>query len=111
MSLGGESSSGSSELEGPQEAVGFLEVGSHCVDLIDKIFNCANAVLSQRFLDNGVGGKGDSLFIDFSESSFENEFSDGLSGRISKGDIGFNFSDHVSGGFVNSDEGSVVELP
>jgi hypothetical protein len=39
MTLGSESSSGSSELEWPQEVVGFLEVGADSVDLIDEILN------------------------------------------------------------------------
>ena len=50
------------------------------------------------------------MLVDFAISSLVNELSDSLSGRISEGDVWLNFSDEVSSGLVDSDEGSVVQL-
>ena len=58
-----------------------------------------------------VIGEGDSLLVELSVSSLEDEFSDVLSGWVTEGDVGFNSSDHIDGGFVDSDEDSVVKLP
>ena len=110
MSLVWESSSGSSELEGPKEVVGFLEVRSYSVDFVDQIFDVIDAVLSEWFSYDGVWWERDSLSVDFSVSSLENEFSNSFSGRISEGDIWLNFSEEVGWSFVDSDKGSVVDL-
>jgi hypothetical protein len=96
VSLVGESSSGTSKFEGPQEVVGFFEVGSNSVDLVDEVLDVVDSVGSQRFLDDGVGSKGDSLLVRLSVTSLEDEFSDGFSGRITECDIGFNSSEDVS---------------
>jgi len=47
MSLIRESSSRSSEFEGPKEVVGLLEVRSDSVDFIDQILNVIDTVLSE----------------------------------------------------------------
>jgi len=52
VSLVGESSSWGSELEWPQEVVGFLEVGADCVNLVDQIFNADDSGLAQNLFDN-----------------------------------------------------------
>ena len=49
--------------------------------------------------------------VDLAISSLENEFSDGFSGRIAESDVGLNFSEKVGRGFIDSDEGSVMDLP
>ena len=85
-------------------------MSSNSVDLIDKVLNCVDAVLAQGFLNDGVVDQGDSLLVDLSVSSLEDEFSNGLSGGVSEGDVGFDSSDEVGGGFVHSHEGSVVDL-
>lgn len=54
--------------------------------------------------------EGNSLLVDLSVSSLEDEFSDVLSGGVAEGDVGFNSSDHIDGGLIDSDEDSVVEL-
>ena len=110
VSLVGKSSSGSSEFEGPEEVVGLLEVSTNSVDLVDKIFNIVNTLLSQWFLDDGVGRKRDSLLVDLSVSSLENNFSDGLSGWVSEGDVWLNSSEDVGWGFIDSDEDTIVDL-
>lgn len=95
MSLGRESSSGSSEFEGPQKVVSLLEVVSNAVDFVDQIFNAADVVLVQGLVDDFVVGNGDSLSVDLAESSLEDEFSDGFAGRIAVGDVRLDSSEHV----------------
>jgi hypothetical protein len=110
MSLGVESSSGASKLEGPQEVVGFLEVLTAAGDLVDEVLNGVDVVLSEGLLDEVVGLKGNSLSVDLAVSSLENEFSDGVLGGVSVGDVGLNSSEHIDGGSVELDEDTIVEL-
>lgn len=110
VSLGGESTSGGSKLEGPQEVVSLLEVGSYSVNLVDEILNGGDVVLSEGFLDDGVRGQGDSLSVDLAVSSLEDKFADGFARGVSEGDVGLDSSEEVGGGFVDSNEDSVVEL-
>lgn len=110
VSLGGKSSSRAAELEGPQEVVGFLEVGSHSVDFIDQIFNGRDSLLSEGFLNQSIGGKRDTLPVNFAISSLKDKFADGFAGRISECDVRFNTSEHIGGSFVDSNEDSVMEL-
>ena len=80
------------------------------MDFVDKILNVVDAVGSQRLCDDGVRRKRNSLLVNFTITSLENEFSDGLSGRVSEGDVGLNSSENVAGSLIDSDEGSVVDL-
>lgn len=110
MTLGVESSSGTSELEWPQEVVGFLEVLTAGRNLVDEILNSVDLVFSQALFDSIVGLKGDSLSVDFAVASLENEFSDGFSGGIAIGYVGLNSSEHIDGGFIKFNEDTVMEL-
>jgi hypothetical protein len=95
VSLVGESASGGSELEGPEEVVGGLEVGANGVDFVDQVLNTLDVVLAQSCLNDVVAGQGDSLLVDLAETSLVNELLDGLSGRVAESDVGFNLSDQV----------------
>ena len=88
-----ESSPGSSQFEWPQEVICFLEVWADFVDFVDQIFKRCNSVLPQTLLDQAVIGEGNSLLVDFSETSFVDQSADGFSGRISVGDVWFDFSE------------------
>jgi len=85
-------------------------VRSNSVDFIDEVFNSLNSTLAQNFFNGVVGFKGNSLPLDFTIASLEDKSSDGFSGGIPVCDVGFNSSEHIDGGFVDSDENSVVEL-
>ena len=50
---------------------------------MDDIFDRDDTVLAERLLDDGVGGKGDSLLVDLSVTSLVDEFSDSLEVRLS----------------------------
>ena len=67
-----ESSSWGSELEWPQEVVGFLEVGTNSGDLVDQILHWDDSVLAQNLFDDCVVGDGDSLLVYLTETSFQN---------------------------------------
>jgi hypothetical protein len=110
VSLFSESFLGGVELEGPQEVVGFFEVGSNGGDFVDKVFNVSNTVLSELSLNNAVVSERNSAFADLTIASLVDEISDGLLGGISISNVWFNSSDHIDGGLVESYEGSVVEL-
>jgi len=108
MSLVAETALGGSKLEGPEEVVGNLEVGSDSVDFVDQIFNTDDAILTKSLFNDLIGGNGDSLLIDLSVSSLVDHVGDGMSGGITESDIRLDLLDHVKSSSVNSDEGGVV---
>jgi hypothetical protein len=117
MSFLSPSSSGSSKFEWPQEVVGFLEVRAAGVDFVDQIFNTDNTVFTQNLFDRTVVLKSNSLSLNFTVASFIDEFSDGISGGISKvttklpvGDVGLDPPEDIHRSFVDSDECCIVEL-
>jgi hypothetical protein len=95
VSLGSKTSSGSSELEWPDEVVGFFEVGSNGVDFLNEILNGFDSFRSESLLNDLVIGKGNSLLVDFTITSLQDEFSDGLAGGVSEGDVGFNSTEEI----------------
>jgi len=65
---------------------------------------------SEALINDGVARKRNSLFANLSITSFKDKFSNSLSGRITKSNIGLNFTEEIGGGFVDSDKNSVMEL-
>jgi len=108
VSLVAESTLGGAKLEGPEEVVGFLEVLSDSVDFVDQIFNTDDVELTKSLLDDFIGGNGDSLLVDLTETSLVDQIGDGVSGGISESDIRFDLLDHVKSSSVNSDEDGLV---
>jgi len=60
VSLGSKSFQGRGELEGPEEVVCFLELGSEGGDFMDEILNASNTVLSENGLNDFVVSQRDS---------------------------------------------------
>ena len=110
VALSVEASSGSSQLEGPEEVVGLLEVLTAVGNLVDEVLDGVDVVLSEVLLDQVVGLEGDSLPVDLSVSSLEDELPDAVLSGVSVGDVGLDSSEHIDGGSVELDEDSVVEL-
>lgn len=50
------------------------------------------------------------MSVDLAISSLKDEFADGFARGVSEGDVGLDSSEHVDGGFVESNKDSVVEL-
>ena len=67
-------------------------------------------MFAQDAFDCVVGLQGNSLLVDLSVTSLEDESSDGVSGWVSVGDVGFNSSEHIDGSLIDSDEDTVMEL-
>ena len=84
MPLLGESSSGTSQFEGPQEVVGLLKVGTNGIDLVDQVLYWGDVELAQSWLNNSVVGQRNSLVVHLSVSSLQNQFSNGFSRRVTK---------------------------
>lgn len=101
---------GAVELEGPEEVVNSLEVGSASLDFVDNIFDAVNSEFTESSLNNDVIGEGDSASVEFTVSSLVDELLDDGAGGVTVGDEGFNHADHVDGGLVETDEDTVVEL-
>ena len=94
----------------PKEAVDSLEVGSAGVDFVDQVLKAVHAFFFKVVGDDEVGGKGDSLLVDFSTSSLVDQIVDGFSGWVSVGDVWLHESEHSDGGLGGLDEDSIVKL-
>lgn len=110
MSLLLETLSGRVELEGPEEIVGGLEVGSNSPDLVDEVLDAGDTVLAELGVNDGVVVDGDSGAVDLTVATSVDELLDGGAGGETVGDEGLDGTDHVPGGLVKLDEGTVVEL-
>ena len=98
------------QLEGPEEIAGLLEVGSHGHDLVDQVFEADDAVLAQVLLDEAVVSQWNALFVDFAVAALVDEFADRLDGRVAVCDEGFDHFEHFDRGFGEFDEDTVVDL-
>ena len=98
------------KLEGPEEVVGLLEVGSDGPELVDEVLDAGDSVLSEGVVNDGVVVDGDSGAVNLSEATGVDELGGGGAGGVSVGDEGFNETDHVPGSTVELDEGTVMEL-
>ena len=110
MSLVVESTLGGVKLEGPEEIVSFLEVRTAGFNFVDQIFNGNDVELAQSISDDFIGGKGNSLLVDLTESSLVDQVRNSLSSGITEGNIRLDLLEHVQGSSVDSDKGSVVDL-
>ena len=110
MSLLGETLLGAGKFEGPQEVVGFLEVGANGPDLVDKVLNAADSLFSEVSVNDGVVVERNSGSVNLAVASLVDESADGVAGGVPVGDVRLNKSDHVDGGAVKSHKHTVVEL-
>jgi len=98
------------QFEGPQEVVGFLEVWSDCVDLVDEVFNADDVKFAEVVFDDLVVSDWDALVVHLSISSLEHQFLDALQVGVSPGNVRLDKSEHVKGRLVQLDEDAVVDL-
>lgn len=110
VSFFGKSSFGVGEFEGPHGVVNFFKVFTDGEKLVDDVFSADASLFAQSFFNEVVGGDGDSLGVHLEESSFVNKGFNGFSIGVTEGNEGFNFSQHVEGGFVASHESGVMDL-
>ena len=110
LGLAGESATRAGKLEWPQEVVGLLEVRSDGVDLVDEISTALDTNRLKTLSNDGVVSNGNTLLVELSETTLEDELLDGGAGRVSVGYIWFDETKHTNGRLVKPDEGSVVDL-
>lgn len=110
VSLLGETLKWAGKFEGPQEVVGFLEVGSDGPDLVDKVLNAADSLFSEVLVNDGIVIERNSGSVHLAVASLVDESADGVTGGVSVGDVRLNKSDHVDGGAVQLHKHTVVEL-
>mmetsp|Transcript_23643 Transcript_23643/g.47946 ORF Transcript_23643/g.47946 Transcript_23643/m.47946 type:complete len:220 (+) Transcript_23643:556-1215(+) len=106
----GESTEGTGKLEGPQEVVGLLELGSDSGDLMNEVSAAVDSGLTESLADDRVVGDGDALAVDLGESALVNELLNSGAAGVSVRDVGLDESEHTDGGLIHSDEGGVVDL-
>lgn len=105
-----ETTVGVRELEGPEELVGVLEVGSSSGNLVDQVLNRDDTVLSEVLFDDGVGVQGESLSVDLGVSSLVDQVSDGSNRWFTVSDVRLDELEHLLGGLGELDENTVVDL-
>jgi len=101
---------GVAKLEGPQEVVGSLEVGTASVDLVDEVLNADDVFVAEGLGDDLVVGQGDALLVDLAVTALVDKIGDGLQGGLAVGDVWLNAGEHGHGGEVDLHEGGVVKL-
>lgn len=98
------------ELEGPQEVVGLLEVGSNGPELVNEVLNGVNSVLAENGLNDGIVGERNSGSVDLSKASLIDKSTQSVTGGVAIGDQGLDSADHVPGGLVQTHKHTVVQL-
>jgi len=89
------STGGTTQLERPQEVVGFLEVGTNREYLVDEVFHTDNVQGSKRLFDDLVVADRDALMVDLRESTLVDQITDGLQVWVSPSHERFHQSQHV----------------
>jgi len=110
MSLLLEATNRVGELEGPEEVVGLLEVGTAGDNLVDEILHAVDTLLAELTSNDGVIGEGDSASVDLTVTTLVDELGDGGAGGETVGDERLDHADHVPGGLVELDKHTVVDL-
>lgn len=110
VSLSNKSTLGGAHLEGPQEAIDFLEVWTNSVDLVDDILDSVNTELSEVIGNGGVVRERNSASVDLQETSLVDELSDGSEGWVSESAVWGDSSEHLSHWTVYLEENTVVQL-
>jgi len=105
-----ETSSWVGELEWPEEVIDLLEVGANGVDLVNNVFNANNAILSKRFLNDGVVSERNTLLVDLAITTLVNQLAYRLEIWVTVGDIRLNNAKHLNGGLRKTDENTVIDL-
>lgn len=107
---GVEATSGVGELEGPEEVVDLLEVGTDGIDLVDQVLHADNAVLAEVLLDDLVVGEGDTLLVDLAVAALVDKLTDALEVGVTEGNEGVDNVQHLLGSLGEADEGAAVDL-
>ena len=135
LALLGDTAQSTGKLERPQEVVGFLEVRTNRVDLVNQILDTKDIVFAKRLFNDAVIGKGNALGIHLAVSTLVDQFTDrfevGVSIPLQKTkrtdtilktsfcacvckiclrDVWLHNTQHVDRGLVDLDEDTSVDL-
>jgi len=105
-----EAAIGVGQLEGPQEVVCLLEVGSDCEDLMDQVFNADNAILTEGILDKLVVSQSNALLVNLAISTLIDKLTHGLEVGITVSDVWVDNGQHLLSGLGQLDKDTVVDL-
>ena len=98
------------ELEGPEEVVSLLEVGTAGDNLVDEVLHAVDTLGTELTSDDAVVGERESASIDLTVTTLIDKLGDGGTAGETVGDERLDNTDHVPGGLVELDEDSVVDL-
>lgn len=77
---------------------------------MDEIFHADDVLVTKSFADDVVVGQSDSLLVDFTKTTFVDEFGGGLESRSAVSDVGLDATEHGHGSVVDFEEDTVVKL-
>jgi len=100
----------SAQLEGPQEVVGLLEVRADSVNLVNKILNIDDTILSKCLLNDAVVRRGGSALVLLAITTLVNQLPDTLQVGVSISNIRLNPAQHIHGSLVHLHEHPVEDL-
>lgn len=105
-----ETAVGRTQLEGPQEIVGSLEVGADSHNFVDQVFHTNNAKVAQSSLDDLVVRKRNTLTVHFTMASLVDQLTNTLQVGIAVSNVGLNKTEHLAGGMCQADKDTIVDL-
>lgn len=99
------------QLEGPEEVVCLLEVGSDRVDLMNQVLHTHDAELAEVRLNNGIVGERDACLLgSLGIAAFVDELTHGFEVRVAVSDEGFDNLEHLHGSLCQANEDAIVDL-
>jgi len=103
---------GAGELEGPEEVVDLLELGSDREDFVDHILDAddTGCPLDEAILDDTVRSDGKALGVNLGVSALVDHLAHRLQVRVAVCDVGLNQTKHAQRWHVSLQENSIVDL-
>ena len=98
------------QLERPQKITRLLKVGSDHEDLMDQVLHTYDTEFAQVLLNKSIVGERNTLFVNFAVAALVDEITDSFEGGVAVGDVGFDYFEHLGGGFCKADEDAIVDL-
>jgi hypothetical protein len=105
-----ESTSWVTELKWPEEVVGLLEIWTNGEDLVNKILNADDTVLSKAFFDQSIVGESNALLVDLSVSTLVNQLTNGLQVGVSISNVWLDNGQHLRGSSCHANKNTTVDL-
>jgi hypothetical protein len=98
------------QLEGPEELIDNLELGTNGGELVNDVLHADNSVLAKDIRDNLVVCDGDAVAPDLGKTALVDKLADGLQVGVAIGNVGLNKKKHLLGSSVELNEDGVVDL-